>query len=234
MDYESFLQTLDYERLDLAPEVKWTDELLQTCKRRWSRLRDGKDDFSCENWVFLQYLVDHQNVLLHGSQNPGIAAFEPRVAGNQFKDGQRPLVYASSSCMLSYWYAIVDREKLKRICGAVKFGMAFAPVHPQTMVKGHRHFFHFSHEAFPHRPFRPGLIYILPRETFTPEYVELQWYSEKPVIPLAAVPVDPGQWPMLRCVRAMNWGVKRSDPEGKFPQLDDTEKFPDMGVMSWP
>ena len=116
----------------------------------------------------------------------------------------------------------------------MKFGIAFAPVHPQTMVKGHRHLFHFSHEAFTHRPFKPGLIYILPRETFTPEYVELQWYSEKPVVPLAAVPVDPSEWPMLHLVRALNWDYKPSGPVGKFPQLDDAEQFPDMGVMRWP
>lgn len=234
MDYQSFLQTLDYDRLDPSPEVVWTDELLQTCARRWQLLRSGNDDFSCENWVFLQYLIDHENMLLHGSQNPEIATFEPRVAGNRFSDGLKPLVYASSSCMLSYWYAIVDREKLKQICGAVKFGMAFAPVAPQTMIKGHRHCFHFAQEAFPHRPVRPGMIYILPRDSFTPEYVELQWYSEKPVTPLAVVPVDPGQWPMLSCVRAMNWDLEPCGPNEKFPQLDDVNKFPDMGVMSWP
>lgn len=234
-DYESFYQTVDYDRLDPAPKVEWTAELRATCAERWRRLLKGESGPACPDWIFLQYLVDCEGLLLHGSQNPGITMFEPRVAGNAFKVGQTARVYASSSCQLSYWYAIVDREKLKQICGAVKFGMIYAPVHPQTKVKGPRHFFHLSHEAFPHRPFRPGTIYILPRAPFVPEYLELQWYAKKPVEPLASVPVSPDGWPMLSCVRAMNWGLPSSKGlPGKIPPFDQPGAFPDLGIMTWP
>lgn len=236
MDYESFYQTIDYDRLDLAPVVEWTAELRSECAQRWTSLRAGRDMPTCANWMFLQYLVEHEGLLLHGSQNPEITTFEPRVAGNKFKDGQKPLVYASSSCMLSYWYAIVDREKLKQICGAAKFGMIYAPVHPQTKRKGARHFFQVSHEAFPHRPFRDGTIYVLPRESFSPEYLELQWYSEMAVEPLASITVSPADWPMLSTVRALNWEAKpNSDcPNKLIPPFDNPAAFPDLGVMSWP
>jgi len=233
VDYESFYQRIDYDRLDPAPEVAWTSELRQTCAERWARLRKGKTGPRCPDWVFLQYLVEHEGLLLHGSQDPGIVAFEPRVAGNAFEDGRTSRVYASSSCQLAYWYAIVDREKLKQVCGAVKFGMIYAPVHPQTMVKGPRHFFHLSHVAFPHRPFRPGVVYILPRQPFSPEYLELQWYAEKSVAPLASVTVSPADWPMLPCVHALNWDLLPKDPRCKIPPFDTPEAFPAIGVMTW-
>lgn len=234
MDYESFYQRIDYERLDVAPKVEWIQPLLASCAERWSRLKKGEQGPPCPDWIFLQYLIEYENVLLHGSQNAGITSFEPRQAGNAFKDGQTPRIYAASSAQLSYWYAIVDRERLKQICGTAKFGMIYAPVHPQTKVREARHFFHVSHEAFPYRPFRPGTVYILPRDSFSPEYLELQWYAEKPVTPLASVPVSPADWPMLACVRALNWDVPLPDPRAKIPPFDLPGAFPDLGVMTWP
>lgn len=217
------------------PAITWTDALLKACAEKWHSLQEGNQGPDCPKWIFLQYLVDHEGLLLHGSQNHGITAFEPRVAGNQFKDGQLPRVYASSSSLLSCWYAIVDRDKLKEICGAVQFGMTYAPVHPLTKVKGARHFFAVGHLAYSHKPFHSGVVYILPRESFTPEYLELQWYAEKAVRPLASMRIDPIDWPMMHTVRAMDFAKaiakSKSDPDGKIPPLDDLDVFPKIGTI---
>lgn len=230
MDYEAFYRRIDYSVLTPAPVITWTPELLATCADRWKALQHGKNDPLCRDWIFLEYLVTHGGFLLHGSSNATIRRFEPRAAGNAFHDGRNPRVYASSSGLLATWYAIVDREKLKTLCGAAQFGMIYAPVDPTTGQKRERFFFALGHTAYADRPYQCGTVYVLPRQTFRPEFLELQWYAEESVEPLASLPVSPTDWPFLSHVHAMNFArsiaASKADPAGKIPPLHDRTIFP--------
>ncbi len=240
MDYETIYKRFDFDAMNHGPAIEWTNELFGKCKAaKDDALADGVakcDSHDIEPWVFLEYLVKKQEYLLHGSQQKDIAVFEPRVAGNHFVDGQSPKVYASSSGILSMWYAIVDRQALRTYCGQEFYGMMYAPYDPRTEQWVERFFFNIGEEAYPHFPFSSGVVYVLPRDGFSPEYLNLQWYSEQPAKPLFCVPVSPEQWPMLKYVRAMNSlaAIKwMADPDNKIPAAGNTTVYPPIPEPAW-
>jgi hypothetical protein len=66
-------------------------------------------------WVFLCWLTEEKEVVLHGSGNPDIRLFEPRAPNakddNDFS--QQTAVFASSEGIWSIFYAILDRENFQ-------------------------------------------------------------------------------------------------------------------------
>ncbi len=95
------------------------------------------------------------------------------------------------------------------------------------------YFFSISQSALAHKPWRTGMVYILPRTTFKPQSPLLfdnmtihvqQWASPEPVVPLAKLRVTSADFPFLERIRGHDDEIQRqraqANPEG-FPWIDD-------------
>jgi hypothetical protein len=180
-------------------------------------------------WQFLCWLCDTHDVLLHGSGDPNIDEFEPRQSNDLMAFGNRKAVYAASDGLWPIYFAIVDRD---RYVHSLMNG-CFRAVGADGIVSDPYYFFSVNDDALPHRPWRVGTIYILPRvgfeqqphTTYQGADIEIaQWASLAPVRPLAKLTVDPYDFPFLRQIRAHNIAVVNQraerNPDG-FPWLVD-------------
>lgn len=180
-------------------------------------------------WQFLCYLADHKPVVLHGSGNPNVSAFEPRQATDVIEFGNRAAVYAASDGIWPIYFAILDRDQypmtLTNACIRVvtSTGESSDPFY----------FFSISQSARVHEPWRAGTVYILPRTTFEPQMPiasdngtihVLQWASPVLVTPLAKFRVTPADFPFLDQIRGHDDQVQQerihANPDG-FPWIDD-------------
>lgn len=180
-------------------------------------------------WQFLSWLCDTQDVLLHGSGNPGIGEFEPRKSDDLDEFGNRQAVYAASDGIWPLFFAIVDRDRSVRSL----INACFRVVGADGARSDPSYFFSVDAAALPRQPWRAGTIYILPRAGFTQQAREsyrgveveiAQWASLVPVRPLARLAVAPDDFPFLARVRGHDMAVVNQrasrDPKG-FPWIDD-------------
>jgi len=180
-------------------------------------------------WQFLCWLCDTQDILLHGSGNPGIREFEPRKSNDLDEFGNRRAVYAASDGIWPLFFAIVDRDRYVRSL----INACFRVVGADSARSDPYYFFSVNDDALPHQPWRLGTIYILPRAGFEQQPREsyrgaeldiAQWASLVPVQPLARVAVSPDDFPFLVRIRAHDIALvnQRADrnPKG-FPWVDE-------------
>jgi hypothetical protein len=180
-------------------------------------------------WQFLCWLCDTQDILLHGSGNPGIRLFEPRKSNDLDEFGNRQAVYAASDGIWPLYFAIVDRDRYVRSL----INACFRVVEEDGTRSDPYYFFSVNADALPYRPWRSGTIYILPRAGFEQQPrqsyrgAELdlaQWASLVPVQPLAQVAVRPADFPFLAQIRAHDMAMVNQraerNPKG-FPWVDD-------------
>jgi len=182
-------------------------------------------------WQFLQYLAQNKEIALHGSGNPDIEEFEPRQSNDIDEFGNRCAIYAASDGLWPMYFAILDRDQ-----------------HPMSLVNGcfqvreasgelsvPFYFFSISRKALAQKPWREGMLYLLPRATFERqpplqaqgmEVHVAQWASLVPVKPLAKLRVAPEDFPFLAQIRGHDETVlterARANPDG-FPWLDEDE-----------
>jgi hypothetical protein len=180
-------------------------------------------------WQFLCYLADRKPVLLHGSGNPDVTAFEPRQPADVIAFGNRAAVYAASDGIWPIYYAILDRDQYP-----MSLTNACIRVAPPTGEPGEPfYFFSISQGALAQRPWRTGTVYILPRATFEPQppipagdsaVHVMQWASPVQVTPLAKLRVNPADFPFLAQIRGHDDQVQqqraRANPDG-FPWIDE-------------
>lgn len=180
-------------------------------------------------WQFLCYLADHKGVLLHGSGNPSIAEFEPRKANDTQEFGNRAAVYAASDGIWPIYFAMLDRDQYPMSLTNACFRVSDPPGEQSEPF----YFFSISQPALAQRPWRAGMVYILPRDTFEPQpplpygdstaHVQ-QWASPVPVAPLAKLRVTHTDFPFLEQLRGhddeLQWQRIRANPD-KFPWVDD-------------
>jgi hypothetical protein len=184
-------------------------------------------------WAFLAHLCDVHGLLLHGSNDHCIEVFEPRSPNDRSADAfsRRTAVFASSDAIWASFYAVLDREApgLRFLNAALRFELG------SGRLSEPHYFFSVAREAAAQGCWRPGTVYVLPREGFErqPPYtlagrtvVEPHWAREAPVRPVANVPISPDDFPLLGEVRVHDPAVVDAraarDPDG-FPWLHDGE-----------
>jgi hypothetical protein len=178
-------------------------------------------------WQFLCYLGDRKKIVLHGSGNPNIAEFEPRQSNDVNEFGNRRAVYAASDGIWPMFFAIVDRDH-----GVTSLTNSCFRIVEPGQESGPYYFFSINGDALPHAPWRAGMIYVLPGDTFEQQRrvrirgVEIdlaQWASLVPVKPLARLAVRPDDFPFLSHIHPHDPAVirerARADPDG-FPWID--------------
>ncbi len=147
---------------------------------------------------FLRYLVTQQDVVLFGSNQPGISVIEPREQNDL--SGQRLRgVLATGDGIWPIFNAILDQELYT---GTVRSGAFVVKI---TRAQERRYYYFSLNEAlYTLKPWRVGMVYILPRPAFTPVSSSVvrydEWICPKPVRPIAKIAVTPQDFPFLRQV----------------------------------
>jgi hypothetical protein len=193
---------------------------------------DGKEltyALPTPRWQFLCYLADQKPVLFHGSGNPDLAELLPRQPNDVIAFGNRDAVYAASDGIWPIYYAILDRDRypmsLTNSCTRVSS--------PTGALSEPFYFFSISQAALAQRPWRTGMVYILPRATFEPQppipsgdsHIHVQqWASPVRVAPIAKLRVTAADFPLLAQIRGHDDQIlherARANPDG-FPWVDD-------------
>lgn len=154
-------------------------------------------------YLFLEWAVRSGSFLLHGSNGEYKKELLPRHANDSVKQsGNQIGVYAVTDPILPLFYAIKDRQRFR--------GLAVSGVEQERQTSGlpklHYHF------AVPEKmlaaaPWSQGMVYLLSRESFT-EQLEAgiptgEWVSLAPVAPVAALPVEPADFPFLSQIEGL-------------------------------
>lgn len=166
-------------------------------------------DLQVPKWEFLDHVARSRDIVVHGSGESDIAVFEPRAPIDLTAFGSQKAVFAAGDGIWAMFFAIADRANhpmaVTNACVQLVDG--------QGNASDPLYFFSVTREALVKRPWRPGTVYLLPRETFRPQtpipFGEVQvsipqLASPSPVVPLARLPVEPGDFPFLDQVRGHN------------------------------
>jgi hypothetical protein len=179
-------------------------------------------------WQFLCHAADQAKLMLHGSGASGIEVFEPRQPADTSEFGNRCAIFAAADGIWPMYYAILDRERYP-------MGLCNACVRVCSGTGGLSdpyYFFSISDAALRQRPWRVGMVYMLPGDSFElqpPLTVDgfriqaTQAASPVPVKPVAKLAVGPGDFPFLQQIRGHDDELlharSAADPDG-FPWLE--------------
>lgn len=198
-------------------------------------IRNGSGDFieyssSVPKWQFLSYLGDTRDVVFHGTGDPEITEFEPRQSNDSSDFGNQKAVYAASDALWSTYFAVVDRPRY--VWSLVN--SCFRLLDPKNGSVPH-YFFSINADALPHKPWRTGTVYVLPRDSFEQQPLQksqssglvkevAHWRSFDAVKPLAKISMGPEDFPFLDQVRGHDVAViqqrVKENPDG-FPWVDE-------------
>ncbi len=178
-------------------------------------------------WQFLCHVADRRGFVLHGTGDPDIAVFEPRQSDDIDEFGNRRAVYAASDGLWPMYFAILDRDR---------YPMGLTNGCIQVVgTEGSYYFFSISRSALDQQPWRDGVVYLLPADTFEAQKTIMdgdqeiriaQAASLSPVRPAAKLRVGPEDFPFLTAIRGHDDDVLRAraaaDPTG-FPWVDPAD-----------
>jgi hypothetical protein len=165
--------------------------------------------FPVPKWQFLCYLADNHGVILHGTGDPHIQTFEPRPSNDLNEFGAQTAVYAAGDGLWAMFFAILYRE----LCPMSTSNACIRLVDKVGQVSEPRYLFSISQPALLQQPWRNGVIYLLPGDTFVnqppirfgPYEVRIpQLASLVPVKPFAHLEVSPEDFPFLKDIRGID------------------------------
>ncbi|WP_010098362.1 hypothetical protein [Ornithinibacillus scapharcae] len=108
-------------------------------------------------FMFLNYVIENKNVLVHGSNNHDITHFEPRDS-SLFKGQPINAVFASSDGVWSLFFAVKNREEhmsVRNLCLTM------------PTKKGKKRYYYFSrHDDEATSIWRDGAIYMFSKDKF--------------------------------------------------------------------
>ncbi|HEY0606764.1 MAG TPA: hypothetical protein VGD58_27850 [Herpetosiphonaceae bacterium] len=187
----------------LAPEVALSNDKLQYFEALYQAALASPSkvvEYTCEypKHEFLQYLVTHHHVILHGSTNSAIDLFQTQRASlDTTTQGSLSAIYATTDPIWPMYFAILDWRVYR---GSSRNGVQWVQDAHGAIRKVY--YFSLNQDMLPRQPWTKGIIYILPRLTFEQlrdddgELTE-EWASYTPVVPLARLPVTPDDFPFL-------------------------------------
>lgn len=160
-------------------------------------------------WQFLCYLSEQQGIVFHGTGEPNIQIFEPRLSNDLNEFGAQTAIYAAGDALWSMFFAIVDRSRYLM----ATTNACIRLVDEAGQISEPRYVFSISHAALRQQPWRTGMVYLLPSETFVnqpslrfgPYEVRVpQLASLVPVKPIARLEVAPEDFPFLNDIRGID------------------------------
>lgn len=174
---------------------------------------------------FLRYVVEQKGCLIHGSGKADIDVLKPMRYGIDAADhGNISGIYADKDFVRPIYFAVIDG---KRAFGQNNgfFDLTIDGQRAEQEDQGFdRRYYKLAIgvNGLRRDPWRNGMIYILPPDTFV---YQREWTSRAPVTPLMRLAVTPDDLPLRADVWGADWRtfdgdnwVKLTDP---FPFLKD-------------
>lgn len=185
--------------LDLShDEVVRYRELLASIERNpdggWLELEERP------RWKFVEWLTRQERVVFHGSPKPDIEVFAPVRRSVEIMDhagtGNLAAVYGTTFGLWATWFAVLDRSSLQ---GSIQNGV----LRWNDRSGRELDVYHFSvhHTHLGDDIWRSGTLYLLPRDSFRPNWLvpggpsSGEWASPQDVRPLKRLAVDPEDFP---------------------------------------
>ncbi len=203
----SELESLEVTERLMEPGYQWSpekDAAFAGLLGENQGLSDGREigySLPYPKHEFVQYLMLQDIYIFHGSGNAGIEQFKPVRTSYELYDregrGNLQAVYGTHDGLWAMFFAIVDRERLR---GSIRNGVMYFHNFKGDPLAVYN--FSINREQLSERPFRKGVLYLLPRKTFVRlklggEALANEWASELPVRPVARLPVEPEDFPFL-------------------------------------
>lgn len=212
-----------------GPPVERTPEKLRAFEDLWrSRPERGFIDYRLPypKWEFLSHLCETRDLVLHGSQDAGIARVEPRQARDARAFSNQRAIYATTDGIWAVFFAILDRRRYPEMS---LFNSCLQAQLSADQRGDPLYFFSITHSVLMREPWCEGAIYVLPRASFRQEppqrvqgveSVFPHWISAQSAGPVAKLRVGPQDFPFLDRVHGHDDAklvqLAASDPEG-FP-----------------
>lgn len=172
-----------------AARSRTFDELIAA-----ARAGDGTlDRAACPYPVheLLSHLVTKHDLLLHGSNNPGLEVLEPRPARDLATELQA--VVACDDAIWPMFYAVVARDRVRGVFSSC------AHVGRPPHLRRFYLFALFDADPGAATSWTPGALYALPRDGFRHEWGR-EWVNAGPVRPVLRVRVEPEDFPLREVV----------------------------------
>lgn len=158
-------------------------------------LSDHKNIFTYNGnyplYMFLNYVLENKDIVIHGSNNSMICNFKPRNS-SLFNGKPIKAVFASTDGIWSLFFAVQQRKdyvgSIRNLCLSV------------TSHKGKKRYYYFSTNHMMPNRWTNGTIYFFPKRLFKQGGIGDEWVSENEVKPLAQLTVTPDDFPFLQKV----------------------------------
>ena len=150
---------------------------------------------------FLQYAAMQDQFIFHGSKKSDIALFSTKRTSMEMNDrtgrGNLQAVYGTHDGLWPMFFAVVDRENLT---GSIRNGVNYYQNAAGDEITVYN--FSINKDILEKRPYSPGTLYILSRETFrrlplAEGAMSNEWASEVSIKPLAKLALEPEDFPFL-------------------------------------
>ncbi|MUK88901.1 hypothetical protein GMD78_10900 [Ornithinibacillus sp. L9] len=143
-------------------------------------------DLPDPKYIFLNYLIENKNIVVHGSNNPNINIFEPRDQ-TLFNGKKVTAVFAASDSIWSMFFAVINRSQYE---GSLRNACLTADT-----KKGVKRYYYFSlNKDYHGKRWTNGMIYLFDKDGFQQGGAKNEWISEKEVKPIAKIPVEPSDF----------------------------------------
>jgi hypothetical protein len=160
---------------------------------------------------FVQYIMQQDIIIFHGSNIKDIETFQPVRKSMEFMDetgrGNVAGVYGTHDGLWSIFFAIIHRESLE---GSIRNGVVY--FHNQDGEQLPVYNFSINQDQLGEVPVTDGALYLLPRDTFVrlkliEDSYANEWVSESPVKPYARLLLHPEDFPFLNQISGHDDGV---------------------------
>lgn len=187
------LHFLKLDELDVPTQAKMEFEALYE-----AYIQKGEGElieYECKypKYLFLNYLIEQKNVLVHGSNHRDIEEFSPRRQ-TLFTGKPVQAVFAASDGVWSSFFAVINRKdyvgSLRNACYSVR------------TKKGIKRYYYFSlNEAYKESCWVDGMMYILPKHYFNQGGIKDEWICETTVMPLAKLAIQKNDFIFINHVK---------------------------------
>ena len=186
-----------------APDVS-RDAAFAALWQQLATVADGAEinySLPYPKYQFLRFLEEQGTVIFHGSGDGDIAEFVPRRDSIELNDssgrGNKLAIYGTHDAIWPLFFAVIDRRKLQ---GSIRNGVDYFLNDAGEQLAAYH--FSINQEQLADRPYRSGMLYILPRQTFVrlehgPGIYANEWASETAVKPIAKLRIQPEDFPFL-------------------------------------
>lgn len=181
-------------------------------------------DLALPKHLFLSYVTDCTDLLIHGSPTVNIDILRPiRHSRDVATTGQENRLLAASDGLRAMWFAILDKSNMGGLTSNYS-----TTASDELGALYSLYLFSIGQSAIHDSPYQKGMMYILPRGPF--ELISgIEWATDESVEPLFHLSIEPQDFPYLQFVKGVDpEKIIRKGESGAdgYPWADDPEIYP--------